>query len=420
MDTVQGCLMARLVEYVDSDLIHANEEIEKTTQESQSHEDEYLEENLSHIPCIDEPKIGMMFKSLEEAMNYYSAYALFIGFGIRKGSNYMSKRKNVITMQLFTCSHEGYSKSKRKESLIRDSTFEKSPSKEISSIRTGCKASMRMKLDDEENWIISSFEKKHNHELVPSPSKSRFYQCRRKIRVEEADLIRIMREQNISTKHIRDFIASQRGGVRNLSFTRRDLSNFATRQRMSLFNSDISTTLSYFQQLQAENPMFFYAVQIDSNNCAKNMFWVDGRSRMAYQHFGDAVTFDTTYCTNKYSMPFAPFIGVNHHSQTILLGCALIRDETAESFMWVFRTWLNAMFGKHPTCILTDQDPSMRKAISEVLPNTALWFCKWHILRKAREHLGILFGTKEKFQEDFLSCINFSLTVEDLSQVGLL
>ncbi|XP_020244198.1 protein FAR1-RELATED SEQUENCE 5-like [Asparagus officinalis] len=182
---------------------------------------------------------------------------------------------------------------------------------------------------------------------------------------------------------------------------------------MSLFNSDISTTLSYFQQLQAENPMFFYAVQIDSNNCAKNMFWVDGRSRMAYQHFGDAVTFDTTYCTNKYSMPFAPFIGVNHHSQTILLGCALIRDETVESFMWVFRTWLNAMFGKHPTCILTDQDPSMRKAISEVLPNTAHRFCKWHILRKAHEHIGILFGTKEKFQEDFLSCINFSLTVED-------
>ncbi|XP_020243399.1 protein FAR1-RELATED SEQUENCE 5-like [Asparagus officinalis] len=60
-----------------------------------------------------------------------------------------------------------------------------------------------------------------------------------------------------------------------------------------------------------------------------------------------------------------------------------------------------------------NQYPSMRKAISEVLPNMAHRFYKRHILQKAREHLGILFGTKEKFQEDFLSCINFSLTVED-------
>nr|CAD1834448.1 unnamed protein product [Ananas comosus var. bracteatus] len=29
---------------------------------------------------------------------------------------------------------------------------------------------------------------------------------------------------------------------------------------------------------------------------------------MAYQSFSDVISFDTTYCTNKYSMPFAPFI----------------------------------------------------------------------------------------------------------------
>ncbi|OMO51407.1 hypothetical protein CCACVL1_29812 [Corchorus capsularis] len=34
---------------------------------------------------------------------------------------------------------------------------------------------------------------------------------------------------------------------------------------------------------------------------------------MAYQYFGDAVTFDATYLTNKYGMPFVPFTGVNHH-----------------------------------------------------------------------------------------------------------
>ncbi|XP_022853627.1 protein FAR1-RELATED SEQUENCE 5-like [Olea europaea var. sylvestris] len=39
----------------------------------------------------------------------------------------------------------------------------------------------------------------------------------------------------------------------------------------------------------------------------------DNRCRQAYKEFGDVVTFDTTYLTNKYDMPFAPFVGVNHH-----------------------------------------------------------------------------------------------------------
>ena len=54
-----------------------------------------------------------------------------------------------------------------------------------------------------------------------------------------------------------------------------------------------------------------------------NFFWVDARSRLAYQQYGD-VTFDTTYKTNKYCMPFAPFVGLNNHFQSILFGCALL------------------------------------------------------------------------------------------------
>lgn len=41
---------------------------------------------------------------------------------------------------------------------------------------------------------------------------------------------------------------------------------------------------------------------------------------VAYEEFGDIITFDTTYLTNKYDMPFAPFVGVNHHGHSILLG----------------------------------------------------------------------------------------------------
>jgi hypothetical protein len=50
------------------------------------------------------------------------------------------------------------------------------------------------------------------------------------------------------------------------------------------------------------------------------MFWVDAKSRVTYEFFGDAIMFDTTYLTNRYDMLFVHFVCVNHHGQSILWG----------------------------------------------------------------------------------------------------
>jgi hypothetical protein len=47
-------------------------------------------------------------------------------------------------------------------------------------------------------------------------------------------------------------------------------------------------------------------------------FWVDSAARQAYiDLYHDCVSFDATYLTNMYDMPFAPFIGINKHGQSI-------------------------------------------------------------------------------------------------------
>jgi hypothetical protein len=79
--------------------------------------------------------------------------------------------------------------------------------------------------------------------------------------------------------------------------------------------------------MQKQNSQFYYLIDIDDDSRLRNVFWADARSRAAYEYFGQVVTFDTTYLTNKYDMPFAPFVGVNHHGQSMLLGCALLSNE---------------------------------------------------------------------------------------------
>jgi zinc finger SWIM domain-containing protein 3 len=51
-----------------------------------------------------------------------------------------------------------------------------------------------------------------------------------------------------------------------------------------------------------------------------------------YAYFGDVMTFDTTYCTNKELRPLVIFTGFNHHRGVVIFGAILLYDETTELF----------------------------------------------------------------------------------------
>lgn len=105
--------------------------------------------------------------------------------------------------------------------------------------------------------------------------------------------------------------------------------------------------------MEEENENFYSDVEVDDENRIKNIFWANASGRAAYQDFGDCITFDTTYKSNKYHMPLAVFVGVNNHLQSTIFAVALMGDESEDSFKWVFSQFLMCMDGKQPMCILT-------------------------------------------------------------------
>ena len=75
-----------------------------------------------------------------------------------------------------------------------------------------------------------------------------------------------------------------------------------------------------------ENSSIFYAFQLDSEEQTTNIFWSNAQMILDYGQFGDAISIDTTYKTNKENRQLAIFVGFNHHRKTIIFGAALMYD----------------------------------------------------------------------------------------------
>ncbi|KAL2524599.1 Protein FAR1-RELATED SEQUENCE [Abeliophyllum distichum] len=144
------------------------------------------------------------------------------------------------------------------------------------------------------------------------------------------------------------------GGLDSVGYVERDLRNHQRNIREELKGHDAETLIEYFSFEKEKSPNFYFDYDTDSDNKLVHDFWADSESRRSYAFFGDAVVFDTTYNTNKYSMIFVPFVGVNHHGQTVLFGCRLLSDESTESFVWLLSKFMDAMPGDTPQIIITD------------------------------------------------------------------
>jgi hypothetical protein len=117
-------------------------------------------------------------------------------------------------------------------------------------------------------------------------------------------------------------------------------------------SNDIPKLLEFFRHCKSVNEYFYWYAQIDERTSAlKNIFWSHARQHSECRDFGDVITFDTTYKTNKHKMSLAMFVGSNHQLLNIVFGQVLLRDESSESFKWLFRTF-NACMGEREPHVL--------------------------------------------------------------------
>lgn len=344
-------------------------------------------------------KLGTEFESDEQAYSFYNKYAELVGFSVRKDWVNRSKVHGRVMSRKFTCSRQGHRKKDKRDVNVK---------KHRKETRTGCLAHMVVTRQPNGKYLVTQFEVEHNHEDVDLNKAEKLLESPLSGKRDSTDVSETDSQKN---SEIQSKLSFQMLGIRfcppeNFDDLQIDDDNFlSSRRTRDMKEGDAACLMYYFHRQHFVNPSFFYSVQLDIDDKVSNIFWADDNMIMEYGHFGDVVCLDTSFARNKKSRPLVQFIGLNNHRQVVIFGAAFLYDDSVKSFKWLFRTFIEAMSGKKPKFILSDQDASVVQAIHVVLPETSHCICAWQMYLIALKHLRHVVKDYDSFVIDLRSCI---------------
>jgi hypothetical protein len=192
----------------------------------------------------------------------------------------------------------------------------------------------------------------HNHPLSDSCGQKNQWGSHGDIDPLTKDFIKKLRENNVTLGRVCSIIGVM--SVSTIASVRKQaVKNLCAKLAQEDIKDNIGKTMQVLESMKREDKDMQVRFQKDDEGRITTMLWCTGKNQVDYKHFGDVVTFDTTYRTNLYNLPFGIFVGVNNHYQSIVFGGVLLRHERTEDFEWEFSNFIEIMGGKQPQTILT-------------------------------------------------------------------
>ncbi|KAK1401978.1 hypothetical protein POM88_001583 [Heracleum sosnowskyi] len=302
-----------------------------------------------------------------------------------------------------------------------------SGSKEVQGRRTmsrrcGCKAKFVLKISSVNTYYVFSFVEQHNHPLV-SQSGRHFLKANRKMTVGLRNIVFDSSKVNIGPSKSFCFAKELYGGYANVGATLCDFRNCDRDLKLYVGERDGQMMIDKFKVMQETCKSFYYAYEVDSTGHLTKLFWSDAVGRRNFEVYGDAVSFDATFDTNKYNMIFAPFTGVDKHDKCVTFAACLLSQESVTDYSWTFSHFVKAM-GQNPVVIVTDQCAAMKVAIRDTfvavndLVASKHRLCMWHIMDKFPMKLGNRLCKETDFMEKMKTYIWSSIIEIDEFEIG--
>lgn len=344
------------------------------------------------------PYVGQIFQSDDEAFEYYSNFARKNGFSIRKARSTESQNLGIYRRD-FVCYRSGFNQPRKKANVEHP--------RDRKSVRCGCDAKMYLTkevVDGQAQWYVSQFSNVHNHELLED-DQVRLLPAYRKIQEADQERILLLSKAGFPVNRILKVLELEKGvQPGQLPFIEKDVRNFVRTCKKTVQENDamlsekrendLQKLLEACKAMAQKNDGFVYNYSTEENGKVENIAWAYGDSVRAFSVFGDVVTFDTTYRSITYNLLLGVWFGISNHGRAIFLGCALLQDETSQSFSWALQVFIQFMRGGQPQTIVTDIDSGLRDSIAMEMPNTKHIICVWQVLSKLSSWFSLSLGSQ--------------------------
>ncbi|XP_057780929.1 protein FAR1-RELATED SEQUENCE 5-like [Salvia miltiorrhiza] len=267
------------------------------------------------------------------------------------------------------------------------------------SCKVNCRARIIFQISEFGTYNVRTFIEGHNHTMVPTVSRHLMPVNRN---VTPAHEIWITSAIKANIGPIRSFRMYREimGEYEDIGCVSNDFKNFVRDLNVYALDSDAHMILQTFLNKKELGNGFQYFYDVDDENRLRRLIWTDEVSVKNYKLFGEAVSFDATYNTNRYKMIFTPFTGRDNHGKCLSFGAAIISREDVDSYSWVLEKFVECV-GNAPPLLITDQDPGLKKAVAAVWPQTRHRYCMWHITMKVAEKMPQRLRDSTEFKTNF-------------------
>ncbi|XP_019184319.1 PREDICTED: protein FAR1-RELATED SEQUENCE 5-like [Ipomoea nil] len=144
-----------------------------------------------------------------------------------------------------------------------------------------------------------------------------------------------------------------------------DFKNFKRDLMAYILNGDAQLFIDTLFKRRELCEAFDLEYDVDEIDQLSRVFWADAVSRKNFAFFfGDVVSFDATYRTNRYKLVFVPFTGIDNHKRAITFGA----------------------------------DPALKVVVARVFGTSKHRFFIWHIMCMVGEMVGPVLSKDEVFR----------------------
>ncbi|XP_019175876.1 PREDICTED: protein FAR1-RELATED SEQUENCE 5-like [Ipomoea nil] len=278
----------------------------------------------------------MIFKTLDTGIEFYKHYASKVGFDTRSSSVVTARDGTKIQKQI-VCNREGFKNTGAQHCHSQSSADAgegpSRPKRRRVSNRTGCRARIMFK------YIGAAGV---HQKFILDCAKA-----------------------NIGASKSHGLYSHIVGDYSEVGATVVDFKNVRRDLRAYILGADAQILVHNLIKKQEMCPAFAFDYEVDEDEQMSRLFWADPMSKKNFAAFGDVVSFDATYSTNRY----------------------------------------NVAMGMEPRIIVTDQDPAMKVAIPTVFKQARHRYCMWHIMCKVGEKVGPTLNKDEEFKNKLNSIV---------------